>query len=73
MTRTAITRKLIVGYADRFSLPAVDWAVHEAELRSATVCLVSCYHVPVDASAESVRSPVAEVERVEAATDRDLP
>ena len=72
MTQTDPTRKLIVGYADRFSLPAVDWAVHEAELRSATVCLVTCYHVPIEATAESVRTAVADAERIEAAAQRDL-
>jgi len=72
MTPTAPTRKLIVGYADRFSLPAVDWAVHEAELRSADVRLVACYHVPFEASDESVRSSVAKVEQMEAVAEREL-
>jgi len=72
MTQTTPTRKVIVGYADRCSLPAVDWAVQEAELRSATACVVSCYHVPSDAHAEVVRAPIAEVERAEAAAGLDL-
>jgi nucleotide-binding universal stress UspA family protein len=72
MTHTAITRTLVVGYADRSSLPAVDWAVHEAELRSATVCVAGCYHMHVDAHAESVRAAVAEAERLEESTRREL-
>ena len=68
----APTRQVIVGYADRCSLPAVDWAAHEAELRSATACVVSCYHVPTEARSDVVRSPIADVERAEAAAGLEL-